>query len=222
MNKTKKKGFLKIAGIMAVMMMLATCVVSGTMAKYTSTGTTTGGSVGVAKWSIKVGEDETELSNTVSLASLSWNIFVDETENEVDDATVIANKIAPGTWGYAAIKVTNASDVAALLKVSGNPTPTDDVVKSTNLQFKVVANEDTATKTSYGALTNKEDIVDLATTGVTLPKTNGSITIYICYQWKYASGQDDKDTEMGKAEELTLTLGTLTITAEQVVPTAKS
>ena len=72
MNNTKKSSLLKIAGIMLVVMMFAVCLVSGTMAKYLSSGTTSGGSVDVAKWDIDVNGND--LDTTVTLSSLSWTI----------------------------------------------------------------------------------------------------------------------------------------------------
>lgn len=210
MNKTKKNVFLKIAGLMAAVMMLATCVVAGTMAKYTSGGSTTGGLVDVAKWDIKVNSEP--LDTTVELTSLDWNIAPIKTGTE--NNAVVADKIAPGTWGYAGIEVTNTGDVDALLKITNNPKPTSGA-DSTTLEFKVVAMS-AAAGTSYEAMTTDVD-GDLMSDGVKLAKTSGSFTIYICYKWTYSDGQDEEDTTMGKTGGQ-LTLNSITITATQVEP----
>ena len=215
MNKTKKSGLLKIAGLMAAVTMLTTCVVSGTMAKYTSEGTATGGAVNVAKWSITVGGTDIVTESEVDLSTLSWKIYDADTTQEVDENTVTAKKIAPGTWGYAEIQVQNASDVAALLKVTG-ATGLTSTYTSAALQSKIIVRESAAT--SYSGMTTESG--DL-TTGVSLPK-GGNVTIFICYDWAFGTGDNDEDdTKIGNSVTQ-LTLGTLTITAEQAEPQAKA
>ena len=53
MNKTKKNGFFMAACLMLVVTMLATCIVSGTLAMFYSKGTVKGLTATVAKWSIE-------------------------------------------------------------------------------------------------------------------------------------------------------------------------
>ncbi len=219
MNDTKKKFFLKVAGLMVAIMMLTMCIVAGTMAKYVSSGKTTGGTVTVAKWDIDVSVGEGaagDLSTTVNLGSATWIIQPIKTNTAANNA-VEANKIAPGTWGYTSIKVENKGDVDATLKVTGDPKPSSGA-ESGNLQFKVVAMDSAGA--SYAEMTTKDG--GNLTSGVKVSKTNGVITIYICYEWKYeadgsADTNDGADTTMGTTGG-ELTLGTLTITATQVEP----
>lgn len=65
MNTTKKNGFLKAAGLMLAVMMLATCVLSGTMAKYSSSSKDIALEATIAKWKITANSDD--ISKLVSL-----------------------------------------------------------------------------------------------------------------------------------------------------------
>ena len=179
MNKTKKNGFLKIAGIMAAVMMMTTCVVAGTMAKYTSGGNVSGGSLDVASWNITVGGKQLTTANTSGLEDLSWNIQNIASESSAVDA-VTANKMAPGTWGYAKVTVANAGDVDATLKVTNFTAPS--VTSSTNVHFKLVVMESDTAQSTYALMQNVADGEKITTDGYTLAKSK-SITIFICYEW---------------------------------------
>ena len=76
MAKTKNNRFLKVAGLMLGVTMLATCVLSGTMAKYTSTGTANSVTANAGKWSITV--DGEELEETMNLSIADMTITADE------------------------------------------------------------------------------------------------------------------------------------------------
>ncbi len=208
MNKTKKNGFLKVAGIMAVIVMLTTCIVSGTVAKYTSTGTAGFNSVTPASWEIKL-NDSTEL--TTGLSNLPWTIKA--INADTGDLHVAEGKIAPGTWGYAKVKVTNNGEVDAALTLSGFDSIADKGSGSPNLSFKFVAmDEDPA---SYSGATG-------GTTGITLAQKT-SKTFYVCYEWLYdETGTNDvQDTNLGTTHTA-ISFDELTIVATQVEPQTKT
>ena len=174
MNKTKKNFFLKVAGLMAAVMMLTTCVVAGTMAKYTSTGNITGGTgVTAAKWSVKVGAgDQNDIAQAgFNINDLTWNIEAIESTSNVTDAFE-PGKIAPGTWGYAEINIENASEVAAKITISCT-LPTSS---TTGLTFAIMDETPTSDNVAHNSA--------LASTGFTLEKDGGddTKTIYLAYK----------------------------------------
>ncbi len=74
----KIKSMIKKYGLLvAACLMLATCVISGTMAKYYSTSPASGLTVTVAKWGVTVGGEGTEgeiIGNAISLEGVGWSI----------------------------------------------------------------------------------------------------------------------------------------------------
>lgn len=116
-TETKRSPFLKIAGGMLAVSLLTTCVISGTMAKYTSSANGSD-TARAAKWSILV--NGTDIATTES-QNLSFNLFgtvagdtgvhdnyVDgELDNDADvmdvDAETGDTIIAPGTMGDLAV-----------------------------------------------------------------------------------------------------------------------
>lgn len=207
MSKTKRNGFLKVAGLMMAVMMLAACVLSGTMAKYVSSGTVSGADLTAAKWSITVGGSDL----TAGLSSLTWNVYKEGGSDKVTGLT--AGDIAPGTWGYAEIKVTNDGDVDALVKAATSGVPSST---SNNLTFKVISRSTAPTSASELENEGGNDL----TTGVALAKGGtASVNIYVCYEWKFDSSgssgtYDEPDTTYG-SDEQTFEFSSLTITAEQ-------
>lgn len=208
MNKTKKNGFLKVAGIMAVIVMLTTCIVSGTVAKYTSTGTAGFNPVTPASWEIKL-NDSTEL--TTGVTDLTWTIKAINTET--GELHVADGKIAPGTWGYAKVKVTNNGEVDAALTLTGLDSIADKGNGSSNLSFKFVAMDEDPT--SYSEANGNTSNITLA------QKT--SKTFYVCYEWVYDEDgtHDAEDTNLG-TNQAEISFDNLTITATQVEPQTKA
>ena len=207
MNETKRKGFLKLAVIMLIIMMLALCVVAGTLAKYTSTGSGTI-SVEVATWDIEAGG--TQLKDTLTLGDFHIYDTVN-TEGMVADDQVTTGKIAPGTWGYYAIKVENKGDVDAIVsaKIDGTPTlPMGMTVKVLSLETDPEKFEDFSFSSASWS-------------DVTLNKNGGSnvdTTVYVVFEWVFENGttNDEDNTKYGTSESALESLGTLTITATQV------
>ncbi len=208
MNTNKKNGFLKVAGSMMAVTMLATCVVAGTMAKYTSSKPGIAAKAQVAKWSITV--DETELKS-LTMAELPFTIYDTDTATSPDyeEKHVTENMIAPGTWGYATIEIKNAGQVNADITadftktVSGLPTG-----------MKVTVLDEDPGTTSVPEITTETAKVTVADV-----KPEGVATIAVAFVWDFddegKGTYDGEDTELGeKAEKLTL--GNLAITATQV------
>lgn len=195
MTKTKNNRFLKVAGLMLGVTMLATCVLSGTMAKYTSTGTAESVTAKAGKWSITVGGEE--LETTMNLSIDDMTITADEAA--ANGSAYTGTAPVPGTYGYKAIVIQNDSVVDAEVSVSATGATNTD--SSITVGFlKSVPTGD--------AITSE----DLSTRPLKI-NAGSSETIYIAYNWGF-EGQDEADTTLGKAEG-NINFGSITVTATQ-------
>lgn len=195
MTKTKNNRFLKVAGLMLGVTMLATCVLSGTMAKYTSTGTADSLTANAGKWSITV--DGTELAATMDLSVDDMTITADEAA--AGGAAYTGTAPVPGTYGYKAIAIKNNSVVDAEVAVSAaGATNTDSAITVGFLK----------TPPTGDAITGE----DLSTTPLKI-NAGATETIYIAYNWEF-EGQDEADTTLGKNEGA-INFGSITVTATQ-------
>lgn len=195
MAKTKNNRFLKVAGLMLGVTMLATCVLSGTMAKYTSTGTANSVTANAGKWSITV--DGEELEATMNLSIDDMEIVADEAA--AGGSTYAGTDPVPGTYGYKAIEIKNESVVDAEVSVSATGATNADT--SISVGFLT-------TQPTGDAITSE----DLSSTPLKI-NAGKSKTIYIAYNWEF-EGQDEPDTTLGKTEGA-INFGSITVTATQ-------
>lgn len=195
MTKTKNNRFLKAAGLMMAVMMLATCVISGTMAKYTSSGSATAVKATAASWNINIGG-----TDIASYAFNDLDFTIDELEQGAKENSYEDDKIVPGTFGYAEITVKNEGEVDAVLSVTKGGTATShDGLKLAILESAPTAQ--TASTMSDATITDAE-----------LVRTNGEKTIYIAYCWEFDDANTNGDTSMQGQE---INFGELTLTASQ-------
>ncbi len=217
MNEIKKNGFLKAACLMLVVMLLAVYILPGTMAKYMSTGTASGLTVTVARWSIIVGDDDI-VDGNVDLTSISWKVDSLDEEVEVPEG---ATTIIPGTWGYAEIVIKNESDVAADITIEGLSSflPTD--YGNDALKFAVVdTGSDDTPPSGFGV---GDDLSTEDSYNFTLASrksaSGNSKTIYVCYEWAYINISDDPAESNNEADmdivKNAPKFGTLTVIAVQ-------
>ncbi len=207
--------FLRIACLMSAATMLATCINSGTMAKYTSSGTASGLKLTVANWDVEVAEQQLGVVSPIDLSGLDWHI---EYEADASAEPPANGTIAPGTWGYAEIPVENKSEVDAKIRVdysSLKPTVTNG--DSTGMFFGVVVQESEPSEGSVDWFEYGAEITAEAEGEVTRGTT---AYIYVCYEWEFGEGENDiEDTEKGKSsidgDRIEVNFGTLKITAEQ-------
>ena len=89
----KKNAMLKIAAILMVAVLLTTCAISSTFAKYSTTGQVAATEARVAKWGITVNADATNKLFGIEYGANAESLYVDSE----DDALVVA----PGTTGSA-------------------------------------------------------------------------------------------------------------------------
>ena len=218
MNKTKKTGVLMAACLMLAVMMFAACVIAGTMAKYTSTGTVNT-KLDVAKWSFAINAEEETFPTIVELSNLSWTI------KSYGSAEPTENTIAPGTWGYAEIKIQNVGDVDAMVTVDVGelalPTESSESNDISDLNGRLVFAILAATPTGEGDIDGNKELSSpynilngiLVRSGKSGANT---ITFYLAYKWDFGTIADAENDN--KFESNVFDFGTFTITAQQVEP----
>ena len=191
----KKNAMLKIAAILMVAVLLTTCAISSTFAKYTSSANTSA-QARVAKWGVNA---------TMTLDSLFLDSYV------TGDNTVIAcNKtadaagadiIAPGTYGSATVtaNVTGTPEVSVEVNYSavltlegwGEYCPLVFYVNGSKLDA------DGTTATLKDAV--EEAIADLSITAEANEDLSTLDDILIEWEWPYevSSANNDNDSDLG-------------------------
>ena len=186
----KKNKMMRIASVLLVAVLLSTCAISGTFAKYTSTARGSD-SATVAKWDVTVSDIELDTTANKTFAFNLFDTIVDTDTIDVDaDDQVKAGMIAPGTKGEFSFVITNNSDVDAQFTLAF--TKTGPAVPFT---FKVTCTG----QTEKAALEGYND-VDLA-------KNGGTVTITVAWEWPF----DGDDTALGLAS------GDVTVQADVTV-----
>ncbi|HBM46332.1 MAG TPA: hypothetical protein DD387_00575 [Lachnoclostridium sp.] len=132
----KKHNMMRVASALAVVTLLSTSVISGTLAKYTSEATSQAESARVAKWAINAGSKNGTLQAISEAGSNSFTFDLfntvkdtatgggSETDISANDDTTI---IAPGTWGYVDLVIENDSEVSAKYSIKLEKTSEDTV-----------------------------------------------------------------------------------------------
>ncbi len=191
--KTNK--FMRIASVLLVAVVLSTCAISGTFAKYTSS-VTAEDKATVAKWSITVDGKDIQTQKD----DVTFDLFntIKDTAG-ADEADVAEGKIAPGTSGSFDIKVKNASEVTAKYNISFEAT-----LNNVPLQFSTTG-ADNSWVTDISTLTFSDD-------SVAVGDAEATHTVY--WKWDFEANRDTEDTTLGSTTpEVTVKA---TITAEQV------
>ena len=176
----KKNVMLKIAAVVMVAVLLSTCAISTTFAKYTSTGTKQVGAAHVAAWGIEID-------------SAAANMFAKE-YGTADTAKVLSatEVIAPGTNGSYAI--TNV--VSGTPEVSGEIKYTL-VVKYNNMPTD--ATEPLTFKAGDSTLTFDEN--GKAVLGTTQFKANEAVNSANAFTINWEWGFDNDVNDMKLADE---------------------
>lgn len=206
MEKAKRSPFMRIAGVMLGASLLMICVISGTLAKYTSTKISTD-SATVAKWSVKVNNTDIATADTVD-----FNLFdtVYEWDTSTTEEQVSTGKIAPGTGGSFEMKIVNESDVDAKYSIVLTETNTSGVP----IQYST-------DKTTWA---DNLDPINAAKTDVEIAKEIGTETVTVYWRWMFNgtdagahNGQTDlADTSLGTADQAPTVQIEASFTATQV------
>ena len=226
----RKNKMMRAASGLLVAVLLSTCAISGTFAKYTTSANGTD-SARVAKWGFK--------PTTIDLTNLFDDAYASATgkaaEYTADGNTVKAKSehtdvIAPGTKGSATFGFTyggdnsaTAPEVAYKFNVSTTGSSCDQSIQdNANIQWKLDGGEWgtwTALTTAIEALDgNKTDDKYEPNTLPVAFNSDGPNTHTISWQWIFNTTDtaDGTDTTMGnkaKLDEVTLKI---TVTATQI------
>ena len=187
----KKNVMMRVASALLVAVLMTTCAISGTFAKYTSTQTDSD-TARVAKWDIKLnGKSITEAFDFDLFKTI---IDTKDGAAEGDMAPIDGTVIAPGTKGSFDIVLKNDSEVTAEYVI-------DYTVTNAN-NIPVVFSLDGSTwKSDINELDVKTPV------GIAIGATAPTITVY--WMWAF-EGDNAADTTLGLA-------GTATITVEAKV-----
>ncbi|MBE6566698.1 MAG: hypothetical protein E7659_06300 [Ruminococcaceae bacterium] len=183
----KKNVMMRVASALLVAVLMTTCAISGTFAKYTTSATATD-SARVAKWDVKINGSTANNSNT-----FTFNLFetINDTtggaEGDINpaDGTIIA----PGTQGSFEIVLKNDSEVTAEYVIDYTVTNTANIPVVFSLNG-----------TDWK---NSIDELDV-TTPVNLAIGATAPTITVHWMWAFEGGNDNHDTYLGLDGSATL------------------
>lgn len=215
----------RILTLVLVLCMVSVCFLSGTVAKYTSTGTGTD-TANVAKWKFTV--EGTDIATTDEWTFDLFNTIKDSNTSS-DETDVNANLIAPGTSGSFQIDLNNASDVTSKFGIAfsvenivedAESTPAIPVKYRVKLNGNYIDSDWTDVPTNIDADSTLYDAV-LETAASTVPGASDDAVVIVEWKWDFEvnDAQNTNDTEIGKdsvtGEYVQLKV-TATVTATQV------
>lgn len=202
----KKNKTMRVAAVMVVLAMLSTCLVSGTFAKYVTSGSSSD-TARVAKWGVTV----TPATNS----AFQKNYKVDDQSATTIgtysvESSNVDNVVAPGTEGQlTTVELGGTSEVAVRVTNSANVTLTGwsvdndyycplevtvgtQTLKGTDAKYKTVADFENAVKAAIDAYT-----ADYAP-GTDLSGKADACPV-VTWKWAFEGNDDVKDTKLGNA-----------------------
>lgn len=205
----QKNKMMRTASVLLVAVLLSTCAISGTFAKYVTDQTVTATAT-VAKWSVKI--DNTDITVTGSNPTVTFELFDtacdlatngNVTTTEDADIKTDGQIIAPGSGGKGDFVITNESQVKAkysiVFSVNAAGVP---------LEFSTDNN-----------IWKSADEIATLNTNDNLAMENGTATITLYWRWVFTDTNDgnrnQSDTTLGIAGTASPTV-TATVTVEQV------
>lgn len=211
----KKNVMMRLSALLLVAVLLTTCVISGTFAKYVTSDTETD-TARVAKWGV-----------TVDVAG--DEVAVKDTKDGNAEADIISNTgelLAPGTKGQLLeVTITGTPEVA--VEVTYEATVTLTGWDASGYYFPVVVKVDNTAVTisdkdgdsvidaDDAAACIKEAIeACTATYDAGQPLTNEEVVI--TWEWAYEGNDDVKDTALGDAATAPSIAIALTVTVTQI------
>lgn len=198
----KKNNALRAASTLLVAVLLSTCAISGTFAKYVTTGS---GSdfARVAKWGVQIATTDATFAETYA---------ADDVRFTLDTNTVVSTEdvVAPGTSGeVAAFTITGIPETACRLSFVGDMELGDNWVDANGAYYCPI--EITVLSTHFSGLTYNsadefEDAVNAKITEFSADYAAGrdlgsyrDIAPEISWRWPFSTGgeNDVKDTYLG-------------------------
>lgn len=190
----KKIKTMRIASILLIAVLMTTCAISGTFAKYV-TEATGSDSARVAKWDIKLEDAKMVNSFTFDL----FNTVMDtDGQNETDISVSDGTIIAPGTKGSFEINLKNDSEVNAKYAINYTLQNPDNIP----VKFSVDG-------TNWYTDINYIDVSEVAL------NMNATAAVTVQWMWEFEAGADAYDTTLGEGGVSVLSVAAV-ITVEQV------
>ena len=212
----KKIKTMRIASILLIAVLMTTCAISGTFAKYV-TSDNGSDSARVAKWGVQV-----EIANDLNLFGQTYAKH-DQTVNDQNITNTVAvdttggNLVAPGTDNSITFTISGTPEVAVDVKIEmnvrsdviipantdirqGNPTDADETVENilaadyTPVVFTLKKSDDTTVATGTLAQIEAELEALSAKYG---PNTKLDETYTLSWAWAFNGGNDAADTYLG-------------------------
>ena len=183
----KKNTMMRVASALLVAVLLTTCAISGTFAKYVSTSNGSD-SARVAKWDIKL--EEAAMTETFTFDLFNTVKDSNGTDNEADvKAGENETIIAPGTSGSFEINLKNDSEVNAKYAIAYTVTNANNIP----VEYKIGEGEWTSNLASLNA-------TDVAI------NMGQSAAVTVQWRWVYENNADAADTTLGLAGTATITV----------------
>lgn len=191
----KKSKVMRIAALLMVAVLLTTCAISGTFAKYVTTGTSAAQTARVAKWGVEI--------TAGSGAAFATTYATDDTATYDGPNSVVSSTedlvVAPGTEGSVASLLTIAGtpEVATKIDYTGTLTlngfdsyfPIIITVGSTEIKGTAAA-----CVTAFAAAIDALDAVYAPNTDL------AAVAPTISWEWPFeTTGNDAADTALGDA-----------------------
>ena len=221
----RKNKMMRLASALLVAVLLTTCAISGTFAKYVTEVTATD-NARVAHWGFEATD-----------SSITFTDLFNETYTNVKSSETGKNVIAPGTTGYGTFKFDYDNDAAApevaytfVVSTAGSSCA-QEIQDNKNIIWYLNDVKAGTNGTWSELMTAIEDLdgnVAQYDAGTLPTAFNANQTIKISWEWLFEGGsatyvvggntlnQDQYDTYMGNMDVLSNVTLTITITATQV------
>ncbi|MBR6689454.1 MAG: SGNH/GDSL hydrolase family protein [Clostridia bacterium] len=194
--KKNKLNLLRVINVVLLITMVATILVSGTYAKFTSRASGTSAVV-VANWSFMVGEQDITVLGSED--EIEFDLFTTATIKDSDgsdEEDVAEGLIAPGTSGKFEFVLSNTSDVVTEYKIQLSAENENNIP----IEFSYTGEEGSWTK----------DLNNLIETNIL--NINGTKNVVVQWRWPF---DGEADTALGTATETPTITVTASITATQ-------
>lgn len=206
----KKNRSMRFAGLLFLFVLITSCIIGGSIAKYTEDFQGTD-SARVAKFDVKVNGLDKDDFQTINLFDTIYDTKdanYDKSApaaSEADVASVGGDKvIAPGTWGFFDLVLSNNSEVTVEYTIDS------ELNTSNNIPLEFSTDPASGWSTSFPTSINNATPTPLA---IGADTSTSPITVY--WRWAFTdnadmAARDASDTVLGKAgtdtAEITLTI----------------
>ncbi len=203
----RKNKFMRLASALLVLTLLSTCAISGTFAKYVTSGEATD-SARVAKWGVKVTANGTMFADSYNGKEGTWASAQTVLKSSADTSEY--GLVAPGTSGeMVSMGLTGTPEVAVKVSYVAEVTLNDQWVDSNNAFYfpLVIKVEDTAVDfTGKTTAAEVEAAIEEAVKAYSKEyapgtdlSTTGDDSLDVSWEWPFSTSDanDVKDTYLG-------------------------